>query len=333
MDGAHQIVHRLLPLLEVDEADCWNSPSLVCASVEERLVVLPQRFGRERGEGVPGDAGRASSQTIKPPAAAPMTRPSSSVEMFIRFPVSGRGCYGRYRPATLSRAGANPCGSLAGEQFLIRIQSHTRRHHGQPGSLWLPILVSAVLVFVVSAIIHMVLKYHNRDYTPLPNEDAVRSRHPGGQSSAGAVHHSLLPRHEGHGKAGDEAEVRRGSSRSDQPHAPGTPNMGKSLGQWFVFISVVSFFIAYVAAHTIPAGAAYLHVFRVVGAVGFLAYAAGQVPELDLDGKALEGDVQGRVRWARLWAGDGGYVRLAVAEVRGQAGKRAGRAGGRTEGR
>ena len=41
--------------------------------------------------------------------------------------------------------------------------------------LWLPILISSVLVFLVSAIIHMVLKYHNRDYTRLPNEDAVRA--------------------------------------------------------------------------------------------------------------------------------------------------------------
>jgi hypothetical protein len=59
---------------------------------------------------------------------------------------------------------------------------------------------------------------------------------------------------------------------------PGPPNMGKSLGQWFVFILVVSFFIAYAAAHAIPAGAPYLHVFRVVGAIGFLAYGMGQIP-------------------------------------------------------
>ncbi len=43
------------------------------------------------------------------------------------------------------------------------------------GSLWLPILLSAVLVFITSAIIHMVLKYHNRDFSRLPNEDAVRA--------------------------------------------------------------------------------------------------------------------------------------------------------------
>src|SRR5215211_5146415 len=43
------------------------------------------------------------------------------------------------------------------------------------GELWLPILVSTVLVFVVRPIIHMVLKYHNKDYTRIPNEDAVRA--------------------------------------------------------------------------------------------------------------------------------------------------------------
>ena len=43
------------------------------------------------------------------------------------------------------------------------------------GALVLPIVLSAVLVFVLSSIIHMVLGYHNRDYTPLPNEEAVRA--------------------------------------------------------------------------------------------------------------------------------------------------------------
>ena len=54
--------------------------------------------------------------------------------------------------------------------------------------------------------------------------------------------------------------------------------MGPMLLQWFLFILVVSFFIAYLAAHTLAHGAPYLEVFRVVGAAGFLAYAAGQVP-------------------------------------------------------
>ncbi|MFQ5717948.1 MAG: hypothetical protein ACE5IK_00225 [Acidobacteriota bacterium] len=38
-------------------------------------------------------------------------------------------------------------------------------------SLVLPILLSAVLVFVVSSIIHMVLPYHRGDFSQLPAED------------------------------------------------------------------------------------------------------------------------------------------------------------------
>ena len=40
-------------------------------------------------------------------------------------------------------------------------------------SLWLPVLVAAVLVFIASSIIHMVLGYHNTDYGKLPKEDDV----------------------------------------------------------------------------------------------------------------------------------------------------------------
>ena len=37
-------------------------------------------------------------------------------------------------------------------------------------ALWLPILASAVLVFVMSSIVHMALGYHKTDYKSLPDE-------------------------------------------------------------------------------------------------------------------------------------------------------------------
>ncbi len=40
-------------------------------------------------------------------------------------------------------------------------------------SLWLPILLSAVIVFVASSLMHMVLKYHQSDYRQLPDEDKI----------------------------------------------------------------------------------------------------------------------------------------------------------------
>ena len=40
-------------------------------------------------------------------------------------------------------------------------------------SLWLPILVSAVFVFIVSKIIHVFLGYHKSDFGKVSNEDEV----------------------------------------------------------------------------------------------------------------------------------------------------------------
>ena len=41
-------------------------------------------------------------------------------------------------------------------------------------TLWLPILLSAVIVFIASSIIHMLLPWHRSDYPKVPNEDKVR---------------------------------------------------------------------------------------------------------------------------------------------------------------
>jgi hypothetical protein len=38
-------------------------------------------------------------------------------------------------------------------------------------SLWLPIVVSSVFVFILSSIIHMASPWHKSDYPKLPNED------------------------------------------------------------------------------------------------------------------------------------------------------------------
>lgn len=146
------------------------------------------------------------------------------------------------------------------------------------GSLWLPILLSAVLVFITSSIVHMLLGYHNRDYTMLPNEDAVRAAIRSGNPEPRQY---IIP-YAGGMKAMETPEMKQ--KFAEGPVAvlnlkrPGSHSMGPYLGQWFGYCVVVSFFVAYVASHALPAGSRYLAVFRIVGAVAFLAYAAGQVP-------------------------------------------------------
>ena len=41
-------------------------------------------------------------------------------------------------------------------------------------ALWEPILLSSVIVFIVSSIVHMLSPWHKSDYPRLPNEDEVR---------------------------------------------------------------------------------------------------------------------------------------------------------------
>ena len=147
------------------------------------------------------------------------------------------------------------------------------------GSLWLPVLLSAVLVFITSSLIHMVLKYHASDYKRLPNEDAVRAAIRSGNPEPRQY---VFP-YAGGMKEMDTPEMKQ--KYLDGPigvlalRRPGPFTMTPALGQWFLYSLLVSFFIAYIAAHSIPAGTRYLDVFRVVGAIGFLAYAAGQIPQ------------------------------------------------------
>jgi hypothetical protein len=146
------------------------------------------------------------------------------------------------------------------------------------GALWLPILLSAVFVFIVSSIIHMVLKYHNSDYRQLSNEDAVRAAIRAGNPSPGQY---ILP-YVMDMKEMEKPEVKQkyleGPLGLLYLRKPGPVNMGPYLAQWFVFILVVSFFVAYVAANALGAGTLYLKVFQIVGATGFLAYAGGAIP-------------------------------------------------------
>jgi hypothetical protein len=145
-------------------------------------------------------------------------------------------------------------------------------------ALWMPIVLSAVLVFIVSSILHMVLKYHASDYTKLPNEDAVRAAIRSGNPAPGAY---MLP------YVGDYSQIKNPDVVQKFVDGPvgmltlrksGTYAMGGSLAQWFVFSLVVAIFAAYIASRTVPPGTDYLHVFRVVGTVAFLSYAGGEIP-------------------------------------------------------
>ena len=144
-------------------------------------------------------------------------------------------------------------------------------------SLFVPILVASVVVFFASALMHMVLKYHNSDYGKLDNEERVADALRGASTG-----HFVLP-HSGGGQAFKDPafieRMKRGPVAFITVLPSGPPNMGKSLGQWFAFTLAVSVMAAYVAGRALAPGAAYLDAFRFVGTTAFLAYAFGGMQE------------------------------------------------------
>jgi hypothetical protein len=138
--------------------------------------------------------------------------------------------------------------------------------------LWLPIVLSAVLVFIVSSLVHMVFKYHNSDYRQLANEDEVRAAISRGTPGPGQY---ILPHVLGGSGMRDPAVVQKlkeGPNGVLVLRRPGLPTMGSFLGQWFVYLLVISALVALVAAHTISPGAGHHYRFHVIALVAFLAY-------------------------------------------------------------
>jgi hypothetical protein len=137
-------------------------------------------------------------------------------------------------------------------------------------SLWLPILLSAVAVFVASSLIWTVVQYHHKDWHPLPNEEAARQALKGTPPGQYSVPYAA------DGKARQDPEWQR--KFTEGPAAmmvvfPGSMAMGRQLIQWFIYCLVLSLLIGYVAAATLPAGTEYAKVFQITGTTGWLAYA------------------------------------------------------------
>jgi len=141
-------------------------------------------------------------------------------------------------------------------------------------NLWLPILLSAVAVLIVSNILWMALPFwHRADYGRLENEkallDAVSSAK-SGQYLAPYVNWSKLPPEE------REAMGRRAMALT-LVRNPAKFNFVGALIAWFVYLLVISLFIGYVGAVTLPRGSG--NVFRVITTVGILAWAFASVSD------------------------------------------------------
>jgi len=146
-------------------------------------------------------------------------------------------------------------------------------------ALWLPILLSAVFVFIVSSIIHMALPIHRKDFLGVPNEDDIRAALRKATVPPGQY---MIP-HAPSMKASAEPEflarMNEGPVLTMIVQSNGPWAMGPSLLKWFAFSLIVSVFCAYLAGIANPPGAAAMAIFQVTGAVAFLGYVFSHVHE------------------------------------------------------
>lgn len=154
-------------------------------------------------------------------------------------------------------------------------------------SLFLPILLSAAAVFLLSALFHMVLRLHRNEVRGVPDErrvaDALRpfAIPPGDYLMPHAEDFEEMgtPEYLEKTKAGPVALL---TVFPNEPFA-----MGKRLGLWFVYSLVVGAFAGYAAGVGLGPGADGAEVFRVVSTVSFAGYALAVA--------------QASIWWGRRW--------------------------------
>ena len=142
-------------------------------------------------------------------------------------------------------------------------------------SLWLPILVAAILVFIVSSVIHMLLPYHHSDWRTVPSEDAVMDALRPFKIPPGNY---MMPRPDSMARMGSQefkAKLDKGPRLLMTVMRPGGDSMARNLALWFLYSIVVGVFAGYVAGIVLAPGTPYLIVFRITGTVAFAAYALG----------------------------------------------------------
>jgi hypothetical protein len=146
-------------------------------------------------------------------------------------------------------------------------------------SLWLPILLSSVFVWIASALAWTLLPHHKSDFHGLPDEEALRRALLETKTGPGLY---PIPYCEGSKAMGSEETLKKleeGPVGILTLRAPGKPSMGLPMALSFVYYLVVGVFVAYVTAVAVePAPHQYLTVFRVAGTTAIVAYCGALIP-------------------------------------------------------
>ena len=151
--------------------------------------------------------------------------------------------------------------------------------------LWLPILVSAAVVWIASALVWTVLPWHKSDFSRTTDEEAVRAALKGLQPGSYNIPHCR-----------DQKESQTPEMRQKFADGPlafltvlpnGMPPMGRNMALMFGYFVFVGILCAYFVSRTTGPDSNYLEVFRIAGTVAWIANVVAHIPESVWFGRPL----------------------------------------------
>ncbi len=163
-------------------------------------------------------------------------------------------------------------------------------------SLWLPILIASVLVYITGIVLYMVLPFHSKHFAKLPDEDAVIDALRTQDVKLGQY---MFPGAESR----EECTTPEWIEKTNQGPVgflfvmpPGT-SMSRHFIFHALFIFAISVMAGYMGSASLSPGAEYLEVFQVVGAATFLGHSFGHFPN------AIWHGFSWKLTWIRVFEG------------------------------
>jgi hypothetical protein len=143
--------------------------------------------------------------------------------------------------------------------------------------LWLPILLSAAAVWIVSAVVWMALPHHKNDFIGLPDEDAfIDFVRKSGIEPGNYIFPDFRDR-----AAMQSEKIGKILKEGPVGHLSVWPTpltMGSKMVATFIVYNVVSTLIAYLTRVALPGAAPFAKVFQVAATAGVLAYCFASIP-------------------------------------------------------
>ncbi len=146
-------------------------------------------------------------------------------------------------------------------------------------SLWLPTLLSAIVVFMAGFVLHMVLPHHHTDFAKIGDEERF---------SVELRTHGLSIGQYAFPFAASPIDLKDPAYQERVLEGPvGTvtiwPNevqpSTSQLAKHFVHVFLITLFAAYLCGAVLPEGTSYLKVFQIAGTSAFLGYAGSLMGE------------------------------------------------------